>query len=43
MREIVFDTETTGMDPADGDRVVEIINISIQSVMSPPKRRPCMA
>lgn len=24
MREIVLDTETTGMDPADGDRLVEI-------------------
>jgi DNA polymerase III subunit epsilon len=24
MREIVLDTETTGLDPLDGDRVVEI-------------------
>lgn len=24
MREIIFDTETTGFDPASGDRLVEI-------------------
>lgn len=30
MREIVFDTETTGMDPAEGDRIVEIGCIELE-------------
>lgn len=29
MREIVFDTETTGLDPASGDRVVEIAALEL--------------
>ena len=29
MREIVFDTETTGLDPSSGDRMVEIGCIEI--------------
>jgi DNA polymerase-3 subunit epsilon len=29
MREIVFDTETTGLDPADGHRIVEIACIEL--------------
>lgn len=31
MREIVFDTETTGLDPANGDRLVEIGCIELQN------------
>jgi len=31
MREIVFDTETTGMDPADGDKIVEIGAIELEN------------
>ncbi len=31
MREIVFDTETTGLDPASGDRIVEIGCIEIHN------------
>lgn len=31
MREIVLDTETTGLDPADGDRIVEIACIELNN------------
>lgn len=31
MREIVFDTETTGMDPSEGDRVVEIGCVELEN------------
>jgi len=31
MREIVLDTETTGMDPAKGDRIVEIGCVELES------------
>lgn len=33
MREIVLDTETTGMDPADGDKLVEIGCIELKNHM----------
>ena len=29
MREVIFDTETTGFDPASGDRLVEIVCIEL--------------
>ena len=29
MREIILDTETTGLDPANGDRVVEIASVEL--------------
>ncbi len=31
MREIVLDTETTGMDPADGDRLIEIGCVEVEN------------
>ncbi|HXP12638.1 MAG TPA: exonuclease domain-containing protein, partial [Stellaceae bacterium] len=31
MREIVLDTETTGLDPSDGHRVVEIACIELEN------------
>ena len=33
MREIVFDTETTGMDPASGDKLVEIGCVELENHM----------
>lgn len=33
MREIVFDTETTGLDPLTGDRVIELAAIEIVNLM----------
>lgn len=33
MREIVFDTETTGMDPANGDKLVEIGCVELENHM----------
>ena len=33
MREIVFDTETTGLDPSDGHRVVEIGAVEISNLI----------
>jgi DNA polymerase-3 subunit epsilon len=33
MREIVFDTETTGFDPAEGDRVVEIGCVELENLV----------
>lgn len=33
MRQIVLDTETTGLDPASGDRVIEVAAIEIHNLM----------
>ena len=33
MREIVVDTETTGLDPADGHRIVEIGAIELENLL----------
>ena len=31
MREIVLDTETTGLDPASGDRIVQLASMPIEA------------
>ena len=33
MREIILDTETTGLDPASGDRVVEIGLVELENLV----------
>ena len=33
MREIVLDTETTGLDPKDGHRIIEIGALELQNLM----------
>jgi hypothetical protein len=38
MREIVIDTETTGLDPTDGDRIVEIGAVELEEMIG---RAPC--
>ena len=37
MREIVLDTETTGLDPATGDRLVEIGGVELYNHMQTGK------
>lgn len=34
MRQIIFDTETTGLDPAQGHRIVEIGCVELVNRMS---------
>lgn len=41
MREIVFDTETTGFDPGSGDRVVEIGGVELRHGMLTDRRFHC--
>lgn len=41
MREIVFDTETTGFDPGSGDRIVEIGGVELRHGMLTDRRFHC--
>ena len=41
MREIVLDTETTGFDPSDGDRLVEIGCVEIWDKMPTGQQFHC--
>ncbi len=40
MREIVFDTETTGLDPVRGDRLVEMGCIEMVNRVAPGRTFP---
>ncbi len=40
MREIVLDTETTGFEPSEGDRIVQIVPIQLHNHLPPGRPYP---